>query len=46
MGAVLLAAVVYAIARKRDTAAKQRRFSHRDASMPAVSLETPTTSTD
>ena len=42
VAAVLLAAAVYLLARKRETASKQRRLSHRDASMPAVSLETPT----
>ena len=42
VGAVLVAAAVYGIARKRKTGETQHRLSHRDASMPAVSLETPT----
>ena len=39
---VVLAAAAYGLFGKCKTASKQRRLSHRDASMPAVSLETPT----
>ena len=39
IGAVFLAAVAYAAARKRKNAVAQRRLSHRAASMPSVVAE-------
>ena len=39
VGAVLLAAAVYLLTRKHVTAVKQRRFSHRDSSMPTVGVK-------
>ena len=39
IGAVILAAGAYAVARKHKTAVAQRRLSHRAASLPSVVAE-------